>query len=387
MIEAIRLLIFQESSGRAEPIIAILEKSGLLILPKIVSMHGDLEQQLESGQWDFILFLDPSKEIQPVDACKIMHDRAESTSYVIMSDALSDEQINELIEMGATDCLKFEQGARLVATLVRDTGKLLRKGSIDERLFLLAEKMASLDFLVPGIFHDLRNNNAIITLTVPTLEIYITKLLEEIEVMQKDPEYKILNMSLVDFRTECDDILENMEFGANHVTALVSRLKNHMQTEYNVEKKPIRISQVLEDVIALLGKHISKTIHCFDVEIPNDLPESLINPSMIEQAITMLLVNAIQALDKERSTIGLRTAQKGENNVQIIVEDNGTGIEQNIRDKIFEPGFSTKSTQSNTGLGLTMARIIVEDHKRELTFESQQGLGSRFCITLPIIQE
>lgn len=72
--------------------------------------------------------------------------------------------------------------------------------------------------------------------------------------------------------------------------------------------------------------------------------------------------------------------------VQILVKDNGLGIPQKIKDKIFQPFFTTKPTGHGTGLGLSLAYdIITNGHGGELLMESKEGEGTSFTISLPYI--
>ena len=77
------------------------------------------------------------------------------------------------------------------------------------------------------------------------------------------------------------------------------------------------------------------------------------------------------------------TTKAENNNLLIIVSDNGTGIPQKILQKIFQPFFTTKPTGEGTGLGLSLSYDIIRAHGGELTVESVEGEGTKFTITLP----
>ena len=79
------------------------------------------------------------------------------------------------------------------------------------------------------------------------------------------------------------------------------------------------------------------------------------------------------------------STQKVGNNIQIRVTDNGSGIPDSIKEKIFQPFFTTKPTGSGTGLGLSLSYDIVKAHGGELKVESKEGEGSIFIISLPMI--
>ena len=76
--------------------------------------------------------------------------------------------------------------------------------------------------------------------------------------------------------------------------------------------------------------------------------------------------------------------QGGAKGVQIIVKDNGLGIPQEIKDKIFQPFYTTKPTGQGTGLGLSLSYDIVKAHGGEISIDSKEGEGAKFIITLPV---
>jgi signal transduction histidine kinase len=74
----------------------------------------------------------------------------------------------------------------------------------------------------------------------------------------------------------------------------------------------------------------------------------------------------------------------GDTSIQITISDNGPGIPDEIKDKIFQPFFTTKPTGEGTGLGLSLSYDIVQAHGGELKVETKEGEGSEFVIKLPI---
>ncbi|SEF86428.1 sensor histidine kinase, partial [Algoriphagus boritolerans] len=82
-------------------------------------------------------------------------------------------------------------------------------------------------------------------------------------------------------------------------------------------------------------------------------------------------------------TVTVSTKNLG-NKIEISVSDNGPGIPDAIKDKIFQPFFTTKPTGQGTGLGLSLSYDIVKAHGGDISLESQEGLGTTFHITLPI---
>ena len=101
----------------------------------------------------------------------------------------------------------------------------------------------------------------------------------------------------------------------------------------------------------------------------------------LSRIITNLVANARQAKHDDRDNIINLDVEQRQKRVIITVDDNGTGIPEDLYDRIFEPNFTSKT--SGTGLGLTMVRKMVEDYKGEISVKSELGKGSTFTISLP----
>ena len=111
-----------------------------------------------------------------------------------------------------------------------------------------------------------------------------------------------------------------------------------------------------------------------------------------------ILANAIDAFDEANfgktyaeiqehpNHIKIRTSKVDENQVQIEIQDNGSGMKPETKDRIFEQGFTTKGVGKGTGLGMAIAhQIITEKHSGEITCNSTVGEGTIFTIILPIV--
>ncbi|WP_414458245.1 sensor histidine kinase [Flavobacterium sp. NG2] len=120
----------------------------------------------------------------------------------------------------------------------------------------------------------------------------------------------------------------------------------------------------------------------FEAESPEII--SKIDRTQLIRIVTNLVKNAIQSISEEQENKTVFVSVKKENeNVLIIVEDNGKGIKPEDFPRIFEPKFTTKS--SGMGLGLGIIKNIIENYKGTITFESTHGQGTRFTVSLPII--
>jgi signal transduction histidine kinase len=179
-------------------------------------------------------------------------------------------------------------------------------------------------------------------------------------------------------------LLENMEHGSARITSIVSDLKHYVRCDEDQDRKAMPLAQAIERVMTLVGKQVRKMVKRLDVEIADGLPLVEINTGKIEQVLINLLINAGQAADKDDSWIKLSARPAGPSGwVELVVEDNGTGIPESDLEQVFEPFYSSKGQDQGTGLGLSISHRIIEEHGGRIGVKSTPGEGTRFTISLP----
>ncbi|MFH1913804.1 MAG: ATP-binding protein [Pseudomonadota bacterium] len=174
--------------------------------------------------------------------------------------------------------------------------------------------------------------------------------------------------------------------GTKRVATIVRAMKNFAHPG-DGEKKAVDINAALENTIIVAKnewKYVADVVTDFDA-----LPMVQCLPGDINQVFLNILVNAAQAIGDvvgnsgEKGTIAIAT-RRGDGEVVISITDTGTGISPEIRDKIFNPFFTTKEVGKGTGQGLAIVHdIIVERHTGVIDVESEPGRGTTFIIRLP----
>ncbi len=118
--------------------------------------------------------------------------------------------------------------------------------------------------------------------------------------------------------------------------------------------------------------------------IPPDLPLIECDGGQIQQVLLVLLMNAVEAMPKG-GTLRVATEYDGAaGEARIVVHDSGPGIPAAIIARIFEPFFTTKEDVHRTGMGLAVARSIVEQHGGSIQVQSREGEGAEFTVRLPV---
>lgn len=259
-----------------------------------------------------------------------------------------------------------------------------------EQQMYRSDKMAALGQIIAGIAHEINNPNNFIFFNLPILKRYIEAMRPMLDHhLEEKPDLKILNMPYEAFLEDVFKLVENMQHGSERITGIVAELKNYIRSHEVEEKKPDSLAHVIEHVMTLVGKQVQKTVKHFKVDVGPGLPRVMMNAGKIEQVLINLIINAGHAADKEESRVDLsaRLYEDDREMVEIMVEDNGSGIAEELMGQIFDPFFTTKSRESGTGLGLAISQKIIEEHEGRISVESEVGAWTRFTILLPVHNE
>jgi signal transduction histidine kinase len=149
------------------------------------------------------------------------------------------------------------------------------------------------------------------------------------------------------------------------------------------EPRKVNLNEHLRDTLKLTHAEFRRRI-AVETDF-GDLPEVECYPQMLNQVFLNLLVNAGQAIDNE-GTICVRTRVENDC-VHITIGDSGRGMTPQQQAKAFEAGYTTKAVGEGTGMGLAIAREIIEEkHGGSIAFESEPGVGTTFHIRIPLQQ-
>jgi len=249
-----------------------------------------------------------------------------------------------------------------------------------------SEKMASLGELTAGIAHEIQNPLNFVTNFSDVNKELLSELKEEI----KKGNYG-------EVQSIAKDVIDNEEKINCHGKRADSIVKGMLQ-----HSRASSGQKELTDINALTDEYLRLAYHglrakdkSFNAEIKTEFDSSLgkinVVPQDIGRVILNLINNAFYAVgEKEKEnlnayqpTVIVRT-KRNNGKVEISVIDNGNGIPDAIREKIFQPFFTTKPTGQGTGLGLSLAYDIVKAHGGEVKVQSKDGEGSEFIVQLPV---
>ena len=194
-----------------------------------------------------------------------------------------------------------------------------------------------------------------------------------------------------------NDIQQNTEKILHHgkrADAIVKGMLQHSR-QSSGKKEPTDINTLCDEYLRLSYHGLRSKDKGFNAEIKTDFDPSIGKINVVSQDIGRVLLNLINnafyAVNEQKiknpvsyqPTVSV-TTKRSENSVLITVSDNGNGIPDSIKEKIFQPFFTTKPTGSGTGLGLSLSYDIVKAHGGEIKVESREGEGTTFIIELAL---
>lgn len=228
----------------------------------------------------------------------------------------------------------------------------IKKG---RQMLIQAEKLSSIGTFASSIAHELKNP--------------ITALSSYAYLIKENPNQS----ELLEYSSE---IIEELQ----RIDKILERLMQlSRQGEYKFEN--INVNDVIQKSAKILEHHFLRFKNTnIQVALHPNMPEIQADKNLLQQVIINLLLNACDAIS-EKGRVNISTNYSGES-VFIEVSDDGQGISENDIDKIFNPFFTTKSSGSNTGLGLYITNEIIRLHDGSIHVESVQGKSTSFSITL-----
>lgn len=189
-------------------------------------------------------------------------------------------------------------------------------------------------------------------------------------------------------KTKLTDIIVNARKSADDLHKIVSGILMHSKTDHRMQLMPVDLNGIIEkevaffDIDPLFRKKIEKKL-----VLEPDLPPILGDPVQLKQIIDNLLANASSAMvDTEKKQLTVKTAYY-QDCVFMKIEDTGKGIAPEDLPRIFDPDFSTNSSDRGTGLGLASVQAMVTAYKGRIDVRSEKGKGTVFTVQLPAVRQ
>jgi len=281
-----------------------------------------------------------------------------------------------------------EQAAKLEVTLCE-----LQQAQTQ---LIQAEKMSSLGQMVAGIAHEINNPVSFIFGNLTYTEEYTGKLMKLLQMYRDEyPEpspaiQEAIEVLELDFLLDdLPKMLSSMQVGATRIRDIVRSLRNFSRLNESDMKK-VNIHEGIDSTLMILEHRLKVQPDRPAIQIVKEygqLPLVECYAGLLNQVFMNIIANAIDVLQEPLENPGIiRIRTEVEGTLAVIrIADNGAGITEQVKQRIFDPFYTTKRIGSGTGMGLAISHsIIVEKHKGEIKCFSLVGKGTEFRIEIPI---
>lgn len=270
-----------------------------------------------------------------------------------------------------------DDAERNAATLARTNAELeLQRRRLEESLrqlqeaqlqLIQAEKMESVGRLAAGVAHEVKNPLAILIMGT---------------------EYLARNMA--NGNAALQATLQDMTYAVQRANTVIKGLLDFSVSK-TLSLAEESLSTIVEQALVLIKHELTRHHVAAVTQLSPAMPPVPLDRQKIEQVLVNLLLNAISAMPAG-GTLTVRTALRGSAGplspeaptAVVEIEDTGTGIPEDCLSKVFDPFFTTKPTGQGTGLGLTVAKKIVDLHEGTIELRNRPGGGAKATVTLPI---
>lgn len=351
----------------AEPVILSSTRPGTHAIPVEFNLEtvawlsggrDDQERQAAAGLVSFLMMFIAKYRL----AANLHHDTTEA-SYAEL------QRQNEALR--ASEARHRELSDQLQQRVDEQVGVIHKT----QQALYESARLRSVGQLAAGVAHEINNPIGFISSNLRVARDYV----KEMQTMLPDTSD---NQELA---TDFTDLLNESIEGAGRIADIVSDLKTFSSID-QADYTRCNINALLTSAIHLVQTEYDHQLHI--MEQPSDLPDISGHPSRLSQTFFNLLDNAAQAIRSEENSrdngrILVKTL-KQDGAIQVIIQDNGCGIPEANRSRVFDAFYSSRPVGSGTGLGLTVAQDTVRAHGGRLQLHSREGTGTRVMLTLPI---
>lgn len=349
----------------------ILVFIGKYLLPTFYEKHDDYFDLIGLAATIWLIAFGISAKNQLKSLSKEKEEKERIQSENVTLESLIKERTREILE-------QKNQLQETIEELKQTQNQLIQQ-----------EKLASLGELTAGIAHEIQNPlNFVNNFSEVSIEL-IDELKEELQKVDISEDSSDI----------IDDLIQNLQKISHHgkrASGIVKNMLEHSRASTG-EKQLTDINALAEEYIKLSFHGLRAKDKSFnsDFKIFPDLtlPQIEVVPQDLGRVFLNLFNNAFYAVQKREQSankpqdykplVTIKT-EKDNDDIVITIQDNGTGIPQEVISKIFQPFFTTKPTGQGTGLGLSLSYdIITKGHNGELEAESKEGEGTTFIITIP----
>lgn len=256
------------------------------------------------------------------------------------------------------------------------------------------EKLASLGLLTAGIVHEIRNPlNFVINFGKLSRDL-IKDLGEDLEDVEKDVDEETLE-DIRDIMASLDENLEKIKEHGERAISIIQNILLYSRGKED-ERIPTDVCKLVKEYVWLSYHAMRANLKDFNISVEEHYDEGIPLQSVVPQDLSRAVLNVMNnacyavweksqtGLKDYKPTVSVKVARQG-NELAISITDNGTGMSEEVKQRLFDTFFTTKPTGQGTGLGMYITRKIIEEkHQGRIEFDSEHGQFTTFTLIIPL---
>ena len=318
-----------------------------------------------------------------------LSDRMERTKYV---------EFNELVDSynGMADSIQtlYSSMEHKVGERTQQLKEAIKELQDTQAMMVHSEKMKSLGELVAGIMHEINNPVNFIYGNLSHLKNYSEDLIAIIDKFaefeadlseEHKAEYQktIKDLDYDFIKSDMPDLIKSCHEGAERTKNIILNLKDFSRME-EFAITNVDLPKEIDSTLNILNNKFKRNITVHK-DYHEDVPKIEAYGGQLNQVFMNILDNAAFAVSgKEHGDVWI-TISKDNKNAYVKIKDNGKGMNEETKQKIFNPFFTTKPVGQGTGLGLSISYKVIKNHHGNIDVISKEGEGTTFVITLPLV--
>ena len=380
------------------------------ITQKMVAQHTNIELAQLDGRWNYVAYT-PLHEANWSVALVVPQENIESPLQALN---LLATVLGGLLVVGLISAWRqvqlYEQirdHAFVSSQQAQELSKTLKELQNTQAQLIHTEKMSSLGQLVAGVAHEINNPANFIHGNLNHASVYTEGILDLLKLYEQaypnpTPEISDRAQDLdIEFLAEdLPKLMRSMQVGTKRIREIVLSLRNFSRLD-EADMKSVDINEGLDNTLMILNHRLTATPNQPEIQILKqygDLPLVECYAGQLNQVFMNVLVNAIDALEEaspNRSSEELKSnpnqiklqtqIDKSSDYAIVQIYDNGIGMSEDVKHRVFDHMFTTKPVGKGIGLGMAIAyQIVVDKHKGTIEVDSTPGCGTEFTIRIPL---
>lgn len=380
------------------------------ITQQMVAKRTNIELAQLNGKWSYVAYT-PLREANWSVALIVPQENIESPLQALN---LLATVLGGLLVVGLISAWRqvqlYEQirdRAFISSQQARQLSKTLKELQNTQAQLIHTEKMSSLGQLVAGVAHEINNPANFIHANLNHASVYSEGILDLLKLYEQTypnptPEIRDRAEDLdIEFLAEdLPKLMASMQVGTKRIREIVLSLRNFSRLD-EADMKFVDIHEGLDNTLMILNRRLTATPNLPEIQIIKkygDLPLVECYAGQLNQVFMNVLVNAIDALEEasqKRSSEDLKSnpnqikletqIDKSSDYAIIQIYDNGIGMSEDVKQRVYDHMFTTKPVGKGIGLGMAIAyQIVVDKHKGTIEVDSSPGCGTEFTIRIPL---